>query len=435
MTDINTQKLLKLPAPTLLLGVQSLGVKLSVEDGQLAYAGKPKILTAELLDLLKARKRDLLGALRSGPEPALPPIVGQDVDDFCRETWSDAESYEDPKTWRDLPVTEKQRETLRKGNCFDIPATRGAASDKIKELIDSGAFCDFLSLAELESFDHRAPGGNRNRRRFCCPHCGDNKPMDASHRCLSVDTTTGGYRCWRCDAKGKLREYCGGASQTRIFVHIPPAKEETGDYWKPWLAFARPIRDTPGADYLRRRGVPVDVAEAAGVKFGTWRQPGDHKSKLFDAVIFPIRNNTGKLIAAQARAIAGDFKNTRGPKSQGVFFTTPGRSERLAITEAPIDALVLAACGLPAIALLGTTWPAWLPGALTGRNVALAMDADEAGDDCARKLGALLYSWRFRPTAAKDWAELAEWRGLYAVRDQITAAEITLEEAVWGNAA
>src|SRR4030095_13195124 len=434
MTDPNTQKLLKLPAPTLLLGGHSLVVTLRDEGGKLGYEVQRKgILNQDLLDLLKARKADLLDAIKAEPAPTKPPIVGQDTDDFIITTWGKLEPECIP--WRDLPTTDKQRETLRKGNCFDIPATRGEASDKIKELIESGAFCDFLSLAELESFDHRAPGSRGRRRRFCCPLCGDNKPMDASHRSLSADMTTGAYYCFRCDTKGKLREYCGDAGHTRTFVYTPPAKEKTSDSWKRHWAFTQPIRETEGAKYLERRGVPANIAAPAGVRFGTWWRAGERKYEPFDAVIFPVRDNAGNLVAAQARAIVGGDKRTGGEKSEGVFFTTPGRSQRLAITEAPIDALVLAACGLPAIALLGTAWRAWLPGALVGRNVAIATDADEAGDKCAREFGALVASWRLRPEGAKDWAELAEWAGLGEVRRQIEAVEIALVEAAWGNAA
>jgi hypothetical protein len=417
MTDIITQKLLKMAPSSLLLGVRTLGVKLSVRDGQLAYEGKPKVLTDDLLAIISQRKIELLTAIQTRPERAgKPPVVGQSVEDFIRETWPDAK---DDIPRGDLPPTWKQIEVLRKGGVFDIPKTRREASERIGELITSGALCDFLSLEELERFDRKAPGRNRNRRRFCCPLCGDNKPMDANHRCLSVDMTTGGYCCHRCGAKGKLREYCGGAGETRIFTHTGPEPEEKSDKWKKWWALAQPIRDTPGADYLARRGVPVDVAEAAGVKFGRWFHDGEQ----FDAVLFPIRDARGKLIAVQARSIKGDIKNTRGPKSAGVFFTTPGRSERLAITEAPIDALVLAACGLSAVALLGTTWASWLPSALAGRDVALATDADEAGDKCALDLGALRAgAWRLRPVGAKDFAELAELSSLDAVRECVMDA-------------
>lgn len=420
-TDTNRQKLLRLPAPVLLLGVRSLGVKLSVDGDQLAYVGKSDVLTGDLLELLKARKLDLLDTIKAevyGPHK--PPIVGQDGDEYCRENYD--EEVEEPKTWCDRPITDKQRDLLLKGNVFDIPATRGEASDRIKELIESGALSDSLSLAELEAFDRKAPGHSRNRRRFCCPLCGDAKPMDASHRSFSVNMLTGGYRCFRCNAKGKLREYLGDAGVTRIFTHTGPTKEKADDKWKKWWALAQPLRDTPGADYLEGRGVPLDVAEAAGVRFGVWWKAGDDKAEPFDAVLFPIRDKGGRLVAVQARAIEGGDKRTGGDKSAGVFFTTPGRSQRLAVVEAPIDALILAACDLPAVALCGTTWPSWLPSALAGRDAAMAQDADEAGDKCARELGALLCSWRLRPEGAKDWAELAARNGLDAVEQCVMDA-------------
>jgi hypothetical protein len=403
---------------TLLSDAKSAGLHVCTDGDRLHISGPKR--AADVAERLGAHKAEIIAHLTRRREP-----IGQTIEDFCRETWPDAEDQE-PTTWRALPITDKQRETLLKGNVFDIPATRGEASDKIKELIESGAFCDFLSLAELESFDHRAPNRSR-RRRFCCPLCGTSKDLDATHRSMSLDTATGAYFCFRCDAKGKLREYCDfSGSETRIFIQTPAVKESADDKWKQRLAFARPIRGTDGADYLERRGVPVDVAENAGVKFGTWWRPpvkDGGKPEPFAAVIFPVRDRAGNLVAAQARAIVGADKLSKGQKSLGVFFTTPGRSPRLAITEAPIDALVLAACGLPAIALLGTTWPVWLLAALSGRSIALATDADDAGDKCARELGALIASWRLRPTGAKDWAEIAATRGLDAVRIQIEAAE------------
>jgi len=441
-TDANREKLLRLRAPSLLLGLRSLGVKLSPNSGQLDIDTPNGVLTGELLELLKVRKADLLDAIKSEPERRQkPPVVGQSMEELIASIdWAKLPGPKpDPEAdipREELPPTWKQLEVLRRGQCFDIPKTRGAASDRIKELIESGALCDFLSLAELEAFDRRAPGRNRRQRRFCCCLCGDNKPMDASHRSLNADMTTGLYYCHRCGARGKLREYLGAAGLTRTFTYTGPMIEKANENWRRHLAFAVAIRDTDGAAYLRRRGVPVDVAERAGVKFGAWWREGEGRAEPFDAVIFPVTDAGGNIVAAQARAINDDTKRTGGDKSLGVFITTPGaRAARIAITEAPIDALVLAACGLPSIALLGTTWAQWLPGALAGRGVALATDADEAGDDCARKLGALLTAWRLRPVGAKDWAELAARDGLEAVRKQIDAAEIQLTEAAWGNAA
>src|SRR5262249_2626895 len=57
---------------------------------------------------------------------------GQSAEDFVTENFNS-----NPGDWRDLPVTDKQRQILLKGNVFDIPVTRGEASEKIKELIES----------------------------------------------------------------------------------------------------------------------------------------------------------------------------------------------------------------------------------------------------------------------------------------------------------
>ena len=115
-----------------------------------------------------------------------------------------------PGSWRDLPVTERQRESILKAGRI-LPATKGEASDLIAELIESGALSDFLSLAELETYDPKAGGRNQKEWRFCCPLCSADKPLDDDHRSLSLNTYTGAYLCHRCHAKGVLREHMGKA--------------------------------------------------------------------------------------------------------------------------------------------------------------------------------------------------------------------------------
>jgi hypothetical protein len=372
-----------------------------------------------------------------GHEPAKPrEPIGQTVEEFISENpdyWPDSlpESRPDPvavlqkdqvETRRAKSPSDPQRELILRAGRL-VPRTRGEASDLIKELIESGALTDFLSLAELETFDPKAGGRNRKERRFCCPECGTGKPMDDDHRSLSVNTSTGAYTCHRCETAGVVREHLNNsAGATRTFIHTGPTKaEEKSEKWKEWVRDARPIGGTAGADYLEGRGVPSDVAEDAGVKFGQWWKRGDNGAVRFPAVIFPAYDLGGNLVAAQARGIADKTKRTGGDKLEGVFLSTPDalNGDRIAICEAPIDALILQAAGFPALALLGTVWPAWLVDALAGKDVALAQDADEAGDKSAVDLGALLIdraaAYRLRPQGAKDWAELAEREGLDAV--------------------
>jgi DNA primase len=93
----------------------------------------------------------------------------------------------------------------------------------------------------------------------------------------------------------------------------------------------------------------------------------------------------------------------------------------LVVTEAPLDALSLAAVGVPALALCGTHAPAWLPLVAAFRRVALAFDADGAGDQAAALLGPLLRSFgarpeRWRPEGGKDWNELLTRQGSQRLR-------------------
>src|SRR3712207_4999297 len=134
------------------------------------------------------------------------------------------------------------------------------------------------------------------------------------------------------------------------------------------------------------------------------------------SILFRVRNRAGDVVAVMGRYVDGrDDPKGRdaGKKSLGVF-ATPGartRTGRLVITEAPIDALSLAAAGVPALALGGTSWPDWLPSACAFRLVVLALDADKAGDDGCARLAAALRAYgatieRWRPSGGKDWNEL-----------------------------
>ena len=368
----------------------------------------------------------------SSRKPAVPLSVGQTVEDFIATTFNTPEAR--PDDWRDNPPTAKQLELLRRGNVFAEIGTRGQASDRINELMATGALTDFLSLSELESFDPKAKGRGNARRRFCCPLCGGGKKLDDAHRSLSVKTSTGVYFCHRCNAKGKLREFCEAAPVTpaRQFPAAKPTPTKpASEKWRKWYADAKPISNTPGEDYLAGRGIPVDVAELAGVKFGTWwkaSEQGDGAER-FASVIFPARNEVGELVAAQARAITGDTKQAAGQKSDGVFESSPGvlkNAARIAVTEAPIDALALAAAGLPAIAIFGTSWPEWLPEYLGGREVFPSQDADEAGDKSAskfaEKLAGLAVVHRLRPQGGKDWAEVLQQHGATSIEAQIECA-------------
>lgn len=312
----------------------------------------------------------------------------------------------------------------------------------------------------------------RNAGRHSAQLCGENKPRDAAHRCLSFDLTTGRWKCFRCGAGGTLREFwrekaASGLAATdfalgrvanglgaprprlrasaslalparmvsplQVLAEDDKARDEDmeprkTEVWREKWEASSALSGTAGAAYLERRGIALEVAQWAGVRFcADWSacapEKAGKKRRALAAVVFPICAQNGDVVAAQARAIFGSAKLTAGPKKEGVFFApvrmasgktfapfdrnTPG----IVITEAPLDALSLATAGFPAIALCGTSGPSWLHIACGLQRVFLALDADEAGDRAAVELEILLSPFgaqctRLRPRDAKDWNEM-----------------------------
>jgi len=180
---------------------------------------------------------------------------------------------------------------------------------------------------------------------------------------------------------------------------------ERAESFRIQLGAGVPLAGTLGERYLAKRGIPLAVAARAVVRYSCdfYGRP---------AVLFPVVDRVGKTVAVQGRYIDGrdDPKvRTAGQKTLGVFAAVNAVNGALAICEAPIDALSLAACGLPAIAVLGTTWPQWLPVVMAFRRVFLATDADRAGDEAAAALIAQLSSLGARcerlRSESKDWNE------------------------------
>jgi hypothetical protein len=246
-----------------------------------------------------------------------------------------------------------------------------------------------LSLEDLEAFDPGAPATGRERRFLCPMSACEAKQRGSRHRSLTVNVETGAWHCWRCRASGKVRERW--EARRRTLPALARARRACGlDRPVAPSAMLRPrlvdldtptrrlqsLEGSPGARYLKGRGIPIELAAAAGVQWApNWYGRA--------AVVFPLRDRGGQLVALAGRHIdrADPKAHDCGPKAAGVF-AMPGAWEafRVVITEAPIDALSLAAVGVPALALCGTNMPAWLPRALAFRTCVLAPDDDAAGD-------------------------------------------------------
>ncbi len=280
-----------------------------------------------------------------------------------------------------------------------------------------------MKLADLYDFDPQANREESRKRRFWCPlpACAG-KPQDKNHRTLIV-FPEGNYYCQRCKEAGLLddfkterpkmppKEYTL-AKVRRIVGSIPQpkAEEETPEErakWREKIRDLKPLRDTEGARYLAGRGIPVEVAHASGVRFGSpYGRP---------AVVFPIRDTGDKLVGFNSRNIVGNRKMSGGKIGAGVFsakcpvYTAIGGV--VILTEAPIDALSLATCGYPAFALCGLSDRDLLDAIHPRATVWLGFDADTAGNEACDKWAAELkhygrVSKRLSPPDGfKDWNE------------------------------
>jgi hypothetical protein len=197
------------------------------------------------------------------------------------------------------------------------------------------------------------------------------------------------------------------------------------------LKDAVPIFGADGAKYIEKRGIPIELASAANVLFST-----DFYGR--DAVLFPMHNRDGELVAFNGRFTDGKESKGKlktqsvGKKSFGLFATHGAlESEIITVCEGVFDALSLHLCGLPAVAIVGTSFPEWLPSALAFQKVFVATDADESGDKAAESLVNVLRSRgaravRMRPEGAKDWNDMLLNIGADALREFV---ELQIGEA------
>src|SRR5215210_4508696 len=281
-----------------------------------------------------------------------------------------------------------------------------------------------LSLAELEAHDPSAPAGG-TERRFKCPLC------TPAGRHLALNTTTGAWWCHRCLNYGLIRErwriQSGQPSQQRarkapqstLVPRTAPRPPEPDKWsWRESWGDAEPIAYTPGAHYLRDRGIDEELAREAGLRyadqFAVQDAAGREWSRAERCIWFPFMDRAGAIVAVNVRFIdvpSNDQKRktvTLGPRNLGaVMVCDPLHRDPIVVVEGPIDALSLAMAGVPALALVGTAGTGWLPEACVLTNVALALDNDERGDGGSERLrmllepvGARLARWR---PSAKDW--------------------------------
>lgn len=260
-----------------------------------------------------------------------------------------------------------------------------------------------LILCPLPQHVERTPSFmvQRSNRGYRCHGCGAHGGVLelvvalglARDRRAAVDVLADQYRVPE-DTEGKAawkaarqleRQRAAAAALNSPAPREPVVTPEDRAALRKALGAVAPLAGSFGEAYLRSRG--IEPAAAYDTRFhGNWLGRGA-------AVVLAVRDHAGRVVAAQGRmieAITGPKAMSRGRVGLGVYATAAAlapMTEVVAIVEGPIDALSLAVCELPAIALCGAkSRPAWLRTALAFRSVVLATDNDTAGDASAEDL-------------------------------------------------
>ena len=328
-----------------------------------------------------------------------------------------------------------------------------------------------VTLQEIESYDAK-PQKMGDETRFLCSLSANclGKPRDAAHRSLCVNTQNGFYNCHRCGAKGKLKDFWEErpplnkrqAMRMKLAAQFsappkldeqPTAAEQKSENWlEKMRSFQAVFAESAAEKYLEKRGIPPEISRAANCGYAAnWEHWEKREGKWLligvdKRVVFPICDKQGGMIAIHGRAIEENYfaspKITKGDKSLGVFLAQPDAltGKITAICEGAVDALALAACGVAAVAMTGTTAPDWLFKKLAFRACLLATDADEAGDKAAAKLKFELEmraakTFRLRPRGNKDWAEIIEKRGLEKLTEYFVPFSSAIEDERLTNSA
>ena len=200
-------------------------------------------------------------------------------------------------------------------------------------------------------------------------------------------------------------------------VHFddPPCMPGTGESPGERLARALPLAGTLGQAYVERRGVPLVIAEAAGVRFDA-----DFGGR--PAVLIAMRDQEDRLTSVHGRYLhtgRGQGKMlTIGDGCGAVSLLGGWRSEPLILVEGLFDALSLASCGWSSVGTIGR-WAPWLAQVSAGRLVWLAFDASRPGEKDVARYAGRLHEANVRrlppPPLCKDWSTALVKRGRSSV--------------------
>ena len=259
-----------------------------------------------------------------------------------------------------------------------------------------------LTLFDIEAYDPRPTQRGKRLRAKCPIHGGDRQQS------LSVDTETGWGHCFACGVRVRVSDFQPLAERSRTRGRVeagsprtavrrklspPPTPAEPPPLPEVLEGAAKRLPGSAGEHYLRKRGIPLSVAQRYRVGFvgkGAW--PGRFATRRWPRLTFPLTTPKGNLnwysraAAVEApRSAAHDVLS--GPKG---YFNGAAleREETLVVVEGALDGLALAASGCESfVALIGTHHfrSEWFLAAGV-EHLILALDQDEAGRKASAEL-------------------------------------------------
>jgi archaellum biogenesis ATPase FlaH/5S rRNA maturation endonuclease (ribonuclease M5) len=252
----------------------------------------------------------------------------------------------------------------------------------------------------------------KNNAYIECPWCGHNN--------LSINVHSGLWQCWGAECKALEPPRAGTFKQLMrelkledpgtITFREPPKEDKTltEEGVNEILRFAE--NKTEVIEWATSRGLDGTFCIKMGIGW----------DKQQDAVVFPWRDEKGKLIGAKFKSIKGQWTKGEEPKLYAPSWKDI-RSEKLVVVEGEVDALTLKQCGLPVVATLGAGKTKGISLLQTTRQIYVGYDMDPAGHVGAEKLASELGTYRCKRVEWKD-KDPNDWLQAGATKEDIVEA-------------
>ena len=175
-------------------------------------------------------------------------------------------------------------------------------------------------------------------------------------------------------------------------VQTPPPRPELA---QALTAFRKALPGSLGEQYLTRRGISLEIAQAAGVGYASsGRWPNPKRDWRWGRLVFPHQNPAGELVNLYGRAVGSSEKVPKANRHDHLtglkgYFNARALVEgsgALYVCEGAFDALAMIAAGfVRTVAIFGVTGWRWE----WARNIdalVFCLDTDEAGQAARAEL-------------------------------------------------